>query len=159
MASVPPPLCVTTWSMAAPSLDANQVERRKKSRPPSAKVTSGTDCIRRVASIRRATFSSRGTRNGSSRSAPRQEAVTGSTGDSRTGSPGRRCAAFAMVTASCAVRVISASSSRDVAAKPQRPPIRTRTPIPEDVERSMPSIAWLRTVSDSVSSVPARASA
>ncbi len=82
VASVPPPLCVTTWSIAAPSLEANHVERRKKSRPPSAKVTPGTDCIRRVASISRATFSSSGTRNGSSRAAPRQEAVTGSTGDS-----------------------------------------------------------------------------
>ena len=131
-ASIPPPLCVTTWSMAAPSLDANQVERRKRSSPPSAKVTPGTPCMRRVASISSATFSSSGTRKGSSLTSPRQEATTGSTGLSSTGSPGSRCAAFAIATASSAVRTTSASSRREVAAKPHRPPTSTRTPTPMD---------------------------
>ena len=97
--------------------------------------------------------------NGSSSTTVRQVAVAGSTGVSDTGSPGSRWAALAMATASRAVRSISPSSSREVAAKPQRPPTSTRMPTPVEVERSMPSISWLRTVSDSLSSVPARASA
>ena len=97
--------------------------------------------------------------NGSSSIGPRQVATTGSTGESSRAAPGRRDAAFAISTASVAVRTTSSSSWRDVAANPQRPPARTRTPTPEDVERSIPSISWLRTVSDSVSSVPVRASA
>ena len=159
VASRPPPQCTTVWSIAAPSEDTNQVERRNRSRPPSAKVTPGTVCIRRVPSISRATFSSRGTVNGSSSTGPRQDATTGSTGESATGVPGRPAAAFAISTASVAVRTTSGSSWREVAAKPHRPPARTRTPTPEDVERSIPCISWLRTVSDSLSSVPVRASA
>ena len=159
VASRPPPECTTTWSIAAPSDEANHVERRKRSRPPSANVTPGTVCMRRVPSISRATFSSSGTVNGSSSMEPRHDATTGSTGESSTGVPGRREAAFAISTASDAVRTTSGSSCREVAANPQRPPASTRTPTPEDVDRSMPSISWLRTVSDSVSSVPVRASA
>ena len=105
MASVPPPECSTTCSIAAPSLEANQVERRKKSSPASANVRPSTDCIRRVASISSATFSSSGTVNGSSCIGPCQLATAGSTGDSVTGSPGSRCAAFAISTARTAVRV------------------------------------------------------
>ena len=135
-------------------------ERRKRSRPPSANVTPGTACIRRVPSISRATFSSSGIVNGSSSIGPRHVATTGSTGGERDRvGPGRRDAAFAISTASVAVRTTSSSSWRDVAANPHRPPARTRTPTPEDVARSIPSISWLRTVSDSVSSVPVRASA
>ncbi len=159
MASVPPPECSTTCSIAAPSLEANQVERRKKSSPASANVRPSTDCIRRVASISSATFSSSGTVNGSSCIGPCQLATAGSTGDSVTGSPGSRCAAFAISTARTAVRVISSGSRREVEANPHRPPTSTRIPTPVEIERSMPAISWLRTVSDSVSSVPARASA
>ena len=154
------PECSTTCSIAAPSEEANHVERRKKSMPASANVTPGTDCIRRVASMSSGNLLLE--RHGErvlDASAPRHVAIAGSTGDRVTGSPGSRCAARAISTASAAVRSISAGSSREVAANPHRPPTSTRMPTPVEVSRSMPAISWLRTVMDSVSSMPARASA
>ena len=57
--------------------------------PPSANVTPCTDCMRRVASISSATFSSSGTVNGSSFMGLRHEPVTGSTGDELDGIAGQ----------------------------------------------------------------------
>ena len=133
--------------------------RRNRSIPPSANVTPFTPCMRRVASISRAIFSSSGTVKGSSLMGLRHEPSTGSTADNDTASPGSRAAAFAICTAAAAVWAISPSSRRAVAANPHRPLTRTRTPRPVDSERSIPSISWLRTVMPSVRSVPTRASA
>ena len=88
VASIPPPECTTTWSIAAPSVDANHVERRNRSRPPSANVTPGTVCMRRVPSISRATFSSSGTVNGSSSMGPRQWRPRARPGRASTGCAG-----------------------------------------------------------------------
>jgi hypothetical protein len=101
------------------SLVARKVRRRCRSIPPSANASPSTDCIRRVASISRATFSSSETLNGSSRIGECQEPVTGSTSASLTGSIGRRAAARAISTARRAVRSISSGSVRAVAANPQ----------------------------------------
>ena len=113
------PSARTTCSIAAPSDDANHVERRKRSSPASANVTPCTDCIRRVPSINRATFSSSGTVNGSSCIGPRHVATTGSTGESDTG--GRRAARAPPSRSrrrASAVRTTSASSRRDVSREP-----------------------------------------
>ena len=50
----------------SPRVVASHVWRRNRSMPPSAKSSPSTPCIRRVASISRATFSSSGTLKGSS---------------------------------------------------------------------------------------------
>jgi hypothetical protein len=132
--------------------------RRNRSIPPSPNASPSIDCIRRVASISIATFSSSGTLNGSTCIGECQVPVTGSTGARTTGSIGRRAAAFAISTASLAVRR-SPRARRAVAANPQYPFTSTRIPRPSEVERSIPSISWFRTVIDSESSATTRPSA
>src|SRR2546430_11955761 len=106
-----------------------------------------------------ATFSSRDTVNGSSWKGVAQVARDGSTGASVTGSIASREAARAIWAARAAVRSISSGVARAVAANPQYPSTRTRIPRPSDRDRSMPSISWFLTVSDSASSETNRASA
>ncbi len=159
VASIPAPDWTVVCSIAVPSLVARNVRRRNRSIPPSPNASPSIDCIRRVASISIATFSSSGTLNGSTCIGECQVPVTGSTGARTTGSIGRRAAAFAISTASLAVRSISSGSWRAVAANPQYPFTSTRIPRPSEVERSMPSISWFRTVIDSESSATTRPSA
>ena len=159
VASRPAPECRTVCSISLPSDDAKDVRTRNRSMPASANARPSTSCIRRVASINRATFSSSDTLKGSSWNGLAHVPEAGSTPVSVTGSRGRRAAARAISTARPAVRAISAPSGRAVAAKPQYPSTSTRTPTPSEVARSIPSISWLRTVMDSDSSRTNRASA
>jgi hypothetical protein len=158
-ASMPAPVWVTVWSMRAPSLVNSTVRRRQRSTVALAWARPGTDRWASQAASSSSTRSASGTANGSRPIGVDQLATAGSTGASRTGSPGRAADALATSTARLARSPTRPGSSTALAANPQRPSTSTLIPSPVESSASRSSTRSSVTVRPSVSSRTQRASA
>ncbi len=154
---MPPPHATSSCVHAAPSVEANAL--RSRHAPAVAIVRTMRWSPRSAASAANssASLSSRLTAKGSIAKADAQCPRAGSTGASGVAGPAGWASAIASARPSAA-SAPAAERSR-VAAKPQPPPTRTRTPMPSAIDEEMSSTWPLRTASSSVSVATWRASA
>ncbi len=157
MAWIPPPQEVSTWSVAAPSVEANAIRVRRQKSRASAWTMRASVRIASDAPARSESLSAKPTPNGSSSTGLVHVPRAG--GASASGAAGPAGSAAATSSARASARWAPAGVGSSSAAKPQAPPTRTRTPTPADSAASTRSTAPLRTRIRSLRRSTRRASA